>query len=158
MSGEAKNVRYHKSSEESASPGAAPAEPSESVPEAEASSRKPRNLFLRLDEIGSKVMVGMLGGRDVVRLDTAMVHRAGRVALLQAYSTIVITINGISPSLSLIHISHQHHSSEKKGKTFSHTPCVTERFHRGRLMRTVILLALLAVICGNVDVHDEGYI
>ena len=84
MSGEAKNVRYHKSSEESASPGAAPAEPSESVPEAEASSRKPRNLFLRLDEIGSKVMVGMLGGRDVVRLDTAMVHRAGRVALLQA--------------------------------------------------------------------------
>ena len=86
MSGEAKNVRYHKSSEESASPGAAPAEPSESVPEAEASSRKPRNHFLTLPDSGLKLILSMLHGRDVVRLDTAMSHKECRAALLEAYN------------------------------------------------------------------------
>ena len=44
---------------------------------------RPSNLFLRLPETGRKLMIGLLGMQDMLRLDTAMVHREGRVALLE---------------------------------------------------------------------------
>ena len=42
---------------------------------AKVESGKPSNLFLRLPETGRKLMVGLLDMQDMVRLDTAMVHR-----------------------------------------------------------------------------------
>ena len=46
---------------------------------------RPSNLFLRLPETGRKLTIGLLGTQDRLRLDTAMAHREGRVALLEAY-------------------------------------------------------------------------
>jgi hypothetical protein len=46
---------------------------------------RPSNLFLRLPVTGRKLTIGLLGTQDRLRLDTAMAHREGRVALLEAY-------------------------------------------------------------------------
>ena len=43
------------------------------------------NVFLRLPMLGIKIILGMLDGHDIARLDTAMVQREGRNALLEAY-------------------------------------------------------------------------
>ena len=43
------------------------------------------NLWLKLPKLGRKAMLGMMEGREVVRLDTAMVQWEGRHALLEAY-------------------------------------------------------------------------
>ena len=44
---------------------------------AKVESGKPSNLFLRLPETGCKLMVGLLDIQDMLRLDTAVVHRGG---------------------------------------------------------------------------------
>ncbi len=43
------------------------------------------NLFLKLPEVGRKMVVGFLNGNEVARLDTAMVNGEGRAALYEAY-------------------------------------------------------------------------
>ena len=43
------------------------------------------NLWLKLPKLGRKAMLGMMEGREVARLDTAMVQWEGRHALLEAY-------------------------------------------------------------------------
>ena len=43
------------------------------------------NLWLKLPKLGRKAMLGMMEGREVARLDTAMVQWEGRRALLEAY-------------------------------------------------------------------------
>ena len=43
------------------------------------------NLWLKLPKLGRKAMLGMMEGREIARLDTAMVQREGRHALLEAY-------------------------------------------------------------------------
>ena len=43
------------------------------------------NLWLKLPKLGRKAMLGMMEGRDMARLDTAMVQWEGRHALLEAY-------------------------------------------------------------------------
>ncbi len=43
------------------------------------------NVWLKLPKLGRKTMLGMLEGREVARLDTAMVQWEGRHALLEAY-------------------------------------------------------------------------
>ena len=43
------------------------------------------NLWLKLPKLGRKAMLGMMEGREVARLDTAMVQWEGRQALLEAY-------------------------------------------------------------------------
>jgi hypothetical protein len=40
------------------------------------------NLWLKLPKLGRKAMLGMMEGREVTRLDTAMVQWEGRQALL----------------------------------------------------------------------------
>ena len=52
---------------------------------AKVGSGRPSNMFLRLPETGRKIMVALLDMQDMLRLDTAVVHREGRVALLEAY-------------------------------------------------------------------------
>ncbi len=42
-------------------------------------------MWLKLPKLGRKAMLGMLEGPDVARLDTTMVTREGRHALLEAY-------------------------------------------------------------------------
>ena len=42
-------------------------------------------LFLRLPKLGRKAMLGMMEGREIARLDTAMVQKEGRHALHEAY-------------------------------------------------------------------------
>ena len=44
---------------------------------AKVESGKPSNLFLRLPETCRKLMVALLDIQDMLRLDTAMVHREG---------------------------------------------------------------------------------
>ena len=48
-------------------------------------SRASHNLFLRLPDVGRKLLIAMIQGNDVGRLDTAMVNKEGRAALLEAY-------------------------------------------------------------------------
>ena len=43
------------------------------------------NLWLKLPKLGRKAMLGMMEGREIARLDTAMVQWEGRRALLEAY-------------------------------------------------------------------------
>ena len=43
------------------------------------------NLWLKLPKLGRNAMLGMMEGRDIARLDTAMVQWEGRHALLEAY-------------------------------------------------------------------------
>ena len=43
------------------------------------------NLWLKLPKLGRKAMLSMMEGREVARLDTAMVQWEGRHALLEAY-------------------------------------------------------------------------
>ena len=43
------------------------------------------NLWLKLPKLGRKAMLGMMEGREIARLDTAMVQWEGRHALLEAY-------------------------------------------------------------------------
>ena len=43
------------------------------------------NLFLRLPDVQRKLLIAMMQGNDVGRLDTAMVNEEGRAALLEAY-------------------------------------------------------------------------
>ena len=40
------------------------------------------NLWLKLPKLGRKAMLGMMEGREIARLDTAMVQWEGRQALL----------------------------------------------------------------------------
>ncbi len=44
-------------------------------------------MFLRLAETGCKLLVGLLVMQGMLRLDTAMVRREDRVALLKAYES-----------------------------------------------------------------------
>ena len=43
------------------------------------------NLWLKLPKLGRKAMLGMMEGREIARLDTAMVQKEGRHALHEAY-------------------------------------------------------------------------
>ena len=43
------------------------------------------NLWLKLPKLGRKAMLGMMEGREVARLNIAMVRKGGRHALLEAY-------------------------------------------------------------------------
>ena len=43
------------------------------------------NLWLKLPKLGRKAMLGMMEGREIARLDTAMVQWEGRRALHEAY-------------------------------------------------------------------------
>ena len=43
------------------------------------------NVWLKLPKLGRKAMLGMMEGREVARLDIAMVQWEDRHALLEAY-------------------------------------------------------------------------
>lgn len=55
-----------------------------------AAPTQPISGFLRLPDHGRKTLVSMLELVDMVRLDTAMVHREGRVALMEAFQGVEV--------------------------------------------------------------------